>query len=191
MTTRTAAPPIVPTTEELPPGDGYVISRHLPSPPDAHASDLALFRILGKANPNPNPSKASAADDVSRPLRWGPSHSPENSYRDARGGARHLCCVPRPSARSPACPPRSSPPQPGETHHLSYDVALDLAVMLQTFGAARTATAALRELGELRASDVALADRLEALGRRLVSQAALPRIESRRDDKVARRVDSP
>ena len=56
------------------------------------------------------------------PLRWGPSHSPENSYLTSNGST---------------------------TRFLSYDVALDLGVIAQTFRAVSNGAAALEKLGEL------------------------------------------
>ena len=74
-----------------------------------------------------------------RPLRWGPSHSPENSFLDRNGSARFL----------------------------SYDVALDLGVMAHTARALDEAVAARQQLGQSSASDEELRAQLASLMRRL------------------------
>ena len=81
---------------------------------------------------------SSAAGSATAPLRWGPSHSPENAYTTSNG-----------------------------TRFLSYDVALDLGVIAQTFRAVAAGAKALDSLGELSASDTQLVARLDPLRRRL------------------------
>ena len=73
------------------------------------------------------------------PLRWGPSHSPENVYLDGNGSSRFL----------------------------AYNVALDLGVMAHTVRALAAGAAALKTLNELSSSDAELVTRLQKLLQRL------------------------
>ena len=92
---------------------------------------------------------------VEKNVRWGPSHSPENAYVISSDG----------SASSPMT-----------TRYLSYDVALDLGIVAQTFRAVAEGAKALKALGRLSEADSTLVARLEALRERLPN-AGVPRLD--------------